>query len=42
MGVAQGSPDDVMERLRANFEAECTEVGVAKRLKVPKAVLLSL
>jgi rubrerythrin len=28
VGVAQGSPEDVMEELRANFEAECTEVGM--------------
>ena len=28
LGVAQGSPEDVMMELRANFEAECTEVGM--------------
>ena len=28
LGVAQGSPEDVMEALRANFEGECTEVGM--------------
>ncbi|MCL2402452.1 MAG: NADH peroxidase [Oscillospiraceae bacterium] len=28
VGVAQGTPDDVMAELRANFEAECTEVGM--------------
>lgn len=28
LGVAQGAPEDVMEALRMNFEAECTEVGM--------------
>jgi len=28
IGVAQGTPEDVMMELRANFEAECTEVGM--------------
>ena len=28
IGVAQGSPEDIMMDLRANFEGECTEVGM--------------
>ena len=28
VGVAQGSPEDIMADLRANFEGECTEVGM--------------
>lgn len=28
LGVAQGAPEDIMMDLRANFEAECTEVGM--------------
>ena len=28
VGVAQGAPADIMEGLRANFEGECTEVGM--------------
>ena len=28
VGVAQGSPDHIMEDLRANFTGECTEVGM--------------
>ena len=28
VGVAQGSPDDIMADLRANFEGECSEVGM--------------
>ena len=28
VGVAQGSPEDIMMDLRANFEGECTEVGM--------------
>ena len=28
VGVAQGSPADIMEDLRANFNGECTEVGM--------------
>ena len=28
VGVAQGSSDDIMEDLRANFSGECTEVGM--------------
>ena len=28
VGVAKGSPDDVIEELRANFTGECTEVGM--------------
>ena len=28
VGVAQGAPEDVMADLRANFEGECTEVGM--------------
>ena len=28
VGVAQGSSDDIMEDLRANFNGECTEVGM--------------
>lgn len=28
VGVAQGSSEDIMEDLRANFEGECTEVGM--------------
>ena len=28
VGVAQGSSDDIMADLRANFEGECTEVGM--------------
>jgi rubrerythrin len=28
IGVAQGSPEDIMKDLRANFEGECTEVGM--------------
>ena len=27
-GVAQGSPEDIMMDLRANFEGECSEVGM--------------
>ena len=27
-GVAQGSPEDIMADLRANFEGECSEVGM--------------
>ncbi|MCQ2300155.1 MAG: NADH peroxidase [Bacteroidales bacterium] len=28
LGVAQGSREDIMEDLRANFNGECTEVGM--------------
>lgn len=28
VGVAQGAPEDIMKDLRANFEGECTEVGM--------------
>ena len=28
VGVAQGSPEDIMAVLRANFEGECSEVGM--------------
>lgn len=28
VGVAQGSSDDIMEDLRANFNGECSEVGM--------------
>jgi len=28
VGVAQGSSEDIMEDLRANFSGECTEVGM--------------
>ena len=28
VGVAQGAPEEIMEGLRANFEGECTEVGM--------------
>ena len=28
VGVAQGSSEDIMADLRANFEGECTEVGM--------------
>ena len=28
VGVAQGSSEDIMEDLRANFQGECTEVGM--------------
>ena len=28
IGVAQGSPEDIMMDLRANFEGECCEVGM--------------
>lgn len=28
VGVAQGSPEDIMKDLRANFEGECSEVGM--------------
>ena len=28
VGVAQGSPEDIMADLRANFEGECSEVGM--------------
>lgn len=28
LGVANGAPEDIMMGLRANFEAECTEVGM--------------
>ncbi|MDR0838559.1 MAG: NADH peroxidase [Oscillospiraceae bacterium] len=28
VGVAKGSPEDIMHDLRANFEGECTEVGM--------------
>lgn len=28
IGVAQGCPEDIWESLKANFEAECTEVGM--------------
>ncbi len=28
VGIAQGSSDDIMEDLRANFAGECTEVGM--------------
>ena len=28
VGVAQGSPEDIIADLRANFEGECTEVGM--------------
>ena len=28
VGVAQGAPEDIMEDLRANFNGECTEVGM--------------
>ena len=28
IGVAQGTPDEIIEGLRANFMGECTEVGM--------------
>ena len=28
VGVAQGAPEDILRDLRANFEGECTEVGM--------------
>ena len=28
VGVAKGAPEDILEDLRANFEGECTEVGM--------------
>lgn len=28
IGVAKGCPEDIMEGLKANFEGECTEVGM--------------
>ena len=28
VGVAQGAPEDIMADLRANFEGECSEVGM--------------
>ena len=28
VGVAQGAPEDIMSDLRANFEGECSEVGM--------------
>ncbi len=28
VGVAQGAPEDIMADLRANFNGECTEVGM--------------
>ena len=28
LGVAEGAPDDIIADLRANFEGECTEVGM--------------
>ena len=28
VGVAEGSPEDIIAGLRANFEGECTEVGM--------------
>ena len=28
VGVAQGTPDDIMNDLRANFNGECSEVGM--------------
>ena len=28
VGVAQGSSEDIMEDLRANYEGECKEVGM--------------
>jgi rubrerythrin len=28
VGVAQGAPEDIMADLRANFQGECTEVGM--------------
>ena len=28
VGVAQGVSEDILEDLRANFNAECTEVGM--------------
>ncbi len=28
VGVAQGAPEDIINDLRANFEGECTEVGM--------------
>lgn len=28
VGVAQGAPEDIMEDLRANFNGECSEVGM--------------
>ena len=28
VGVAQGAPEDIMEGLHANFQGECTEVGM--------------
>ncbi|MBO6108848.1 MAG: NADH peroxidase [Eubacterium sp.] len=28
VGVAKGAPEDIIEDLRSNYEAECTEVGM--------------
>ena len=30
VGIAQGCSEDIMADLRANFNGECTEVGVKK------------
>ena len=31
VGVAQGAPEDIIADLRANFEGECSEVGMCCR-----------
>ena len=38
VGVAQGSPEDIMADLRANFEGECSEVGMYLPHYCPMAV----
>lgn len=41
VGVAQGAPEDIMEDLRANFNGECTEVGMylaMSRWRIGKAI----
>ena len=42
VGVAQGASEDIMADLRANFEGECTEVGMylaMARVHTEKAIL---
>ena len=34
VGVAQGAPEDIMADLRANFEGECSEVGMYLAMKL--------
>ena len=39
VGVAQGVSEDILADLRANFEGECSEVGMYRRISGDRPVL---